>query len=406
MFALAQKQIFCSEKMVYKLGFLLMALAVFSGGGMELNANENIAKYYIHENIMKKEQSIALFLLQENWMEKIKTKYQNSIVREISEGIIYTRITKNINGRNIKINVAEINREINPDIEIIPQLASDNLHSRKKINSIVKDSKIAINGTYFKQDTGTPLGTLVINDEIITGPIYNRVALGIGEKEFKTARISFNGEIKTDKTTIKIDNINQPRMLFSHVIVYTKAWGDKSPKSKTKNTHIMVENGIIKQKSNNQISIPNNGYVITLPSEKAIDLEIDEKIELNYNINPNWENINHIISGGPYLLKNGEKYIDTESQKLNSISGKNPRTAVGYTKDNTLIMVTVDGRKEGTSGVTLNELANIMKELGCFEAINLDGGSSTVMYVDGTILNGSNVKNNSISNALTVRIKA
>ncbi len=405
MFALAQKQIFCSEKMVYKLGFVLMALAIFSGGGMELNANENIMKYYIHENIHKKEQSIALFLLNESWQSKLNEKYENSKIWEISQGIIFTRLTKNINGRKIRINVAEINREINPNIEIAPQITSDNIHSRKRINSIAQDAKIAINGTYFKQDTGTPLGTLVINDEIITGPIYNRVALGIGKKEFKTARISFSGEINSNRNTINIDNINQPRMLASHVLVYTPIWGKKSPTSKAITEHIMVKNNIIKIKSNKPLDIPKDGYVITLPKEKANLLKIGDKLDISYSVKPNWENIDHIISGGPYLLKDGKKYIDAESQKLNGVLGRNPRTAVGYTKDNVLIMVTVDGRKEGTSGVTLSELSNIMKNLGCYEAINLDGGSSTVMFVDGTILSGSNIKNTSISNVLAVKVK-
>ena len=71
-----------------------------------------------------------------------------------------------------------------------------------------------------------------------------------------------------------------------------------------------------------------------------------------------------------------------------------------------MLMVTIDGRKEGLTGVTLQELANIMKDLGCYEAINLDGGSSTVMYVDGNIYTGSNIKNSTaISNALAVRVK-
>jgi exopolysaccharide biosynthesis protein len=189
-------------------------------------------------------------------------------------------------------------------------------------------------------------------------------------------------------------------------LIYTSTWGTKSPNSKATTEHILVKNNIIEAKSDKPLNIPKNGFVVTMPKDKANLLKIGNKIELNYNINPNWENIDHVISGGPYLLKNGEKYIDAESQKLNGVLGRNPRTAVGYTKDNVLIMVTVDGRKEGTSGVTLNELANIMKELGCYEAINLDGGSSTVMFVDGTILSGSNIKNTSISNVLAVKIKA
>lgn len=407
-YALAQRQIIFSEKMVLRLGFLFLALAIFSGGGMRLNADESILRYYVHENINIKEQQSALFLLNKEWIVNLKEKYKKNTIKEISEGIVYIRLNKTIKSRNVKINVAEINRNVNPDIEIIPQMASKKLHSRTRINNIASNSKIAINGTYFKQDTGTPLGALVIDNKIITGPIYERVAMGISDSGFKTSRTAFDGYvIKNEKTKIKIDNINQPRMMLSQVLIYTKAWGEKSPVTKAETRHISIKENKITEISKLPLLIPENGYVITAPYEKIKSLKKGDKITTQYKITPEWKEINHIISGGPYLMKNGNIFIDVTAEKLNSITGRNPRTAIGYTKDNVLIMVTVDGRKEGSSGVTLNELANIMKELGCYEAINLDGGSSTVMYVDGKILSGSNIKNSSaISNALTVRIKA
>ena len=159
-------------------------------------------------------------------------------------------------------------------------------------------------------------------------------------------------------------------------------------------------------KSDYPLYIPEGGFVLSAPKTILKSFKIGEKVTINYNLNPNWEDIDHIISGGPYLLKEGSVFIDATSQKLNSITGRNPRTAIGYTKDNVMLMVTIDGRKEGSTGVTLKELANIMKDLGCYEAINLDGGSSTVMYVDGNIYIGSNIKNSAaISNALAVRVK-
>lgn len=407
-YALAQRQIIFSEKMVLRLGFVFLALAIFSGGGMRLNADESILRYYVHENINIKEQQSALFLLKQEWLLNLKEKYRKNTIKEISEGIVYVRLNKVIKSRNIKINVAEINRNVNPNIEIIPQMASKKLHSRTRINNIASNSKIAINGTYFKQDTGTPLGALVIDNKIITGPIYERVAMGISDSGFKTSRTAFEGYItKNEKVKIKIDNINQPRMMLSQVLIYTRIWGEKSPVTKAETRHIAVKENKITEISKLPIFIPENGYVITAPYEKIKNLKKGDKITTEYKITPEWKDINHIISGGPYLLKNGNIFIDVTGEKLNAITGRNPRTAIGYTKDNVLIMVTVDGRKEGSSGVTLNELANIMKDLGCYEAINLDGGSSTVMYVDGKILSGSNIKNSSaISNALTVRVKA
>ena len=94
------------------------------------------------------------------------------------------------------------------------------------------------------------------------------------------------------------------------------------------------------------------------------------------------------------------------AQKLQSIGGRNPRTAIGYTKDNDLILVAADGREGSSIGLTLVELANLMKELGCTNAINLDGGGSTVMYVNGQIVNRPQQNGGiALSNALVIAKK-
>ena len=104
-------------------------------------------------------------------------------------------------------------------------------------------------------------------------------------------------------------------------------------------------------------------------------------------INPEWKYVNNIVSGGPYLVRHGEIFVDMTAQKLSSVGGRNPRTAIGYTKDNHLVMLTADGREGSSIGLTLMELAELMKEFGCINAMNLDGGGSTVMYIKGQIVN-------------------
>ena len=95
--------------------------------------------------------------------------------------------------------------------------------------------------------------------------------------------------------------------------------------------------------------------------------------------------------------------MDTQIQRLQAISGKNPRSAIGYKHDGTLIIVTVDGREETSVGMTLRELAVLMKNLGCENAMNFDGGSSSAIYVNGKIANHAvNKEGIAVSNALTV----
>lgn len=394
MYALAEQRIFCFEKMVLKLSLLLVAIAVFSGQNMSLSAYN--VKPLLNGYIVK-ERVDALFLLKE--------KYKGYNVDEVGDGVAYIRQNRKINGRNIKINIAEIDRGQNPNLVIVPKLASNSIHSKAQIANIAQNALLAVNGTYFKQNTGTPLGALVIDKEIITGPIYERVALGIGKNGFKTGRLAFEGTLKNANYEIKIDNINQPRMLHSQVLVYTQKWGERSPETKANCKHLAIRDGKIVATSAYPLFIPDGGIVISAPEEKLQGFELGDKVKVNYALIPNWNDVEHIISGGPYLLKEGKVFIDTASQKLNGITGRNPRTAVGYTKENVMITVTVDGRKEGSGGVTLQELAKIMEDLGCYEAINLDGGSSTVMYVGGKTLNGSNVKSTAVSNALVVKTK-
>ena len=61
--------------------------------------------------------------------------------------------------------------------------------------------------------------------------------------------------------------------------------------------------------------------------------------------------------------------------------GRDPRTALGYTADNIVWILAVDGRHKGTEGMTYMEMATIFKALGCVDAVNLDGGGSTQMLV-------------------------
>jgi hypothetical protein len=93
------------------------------------------------------------------------------------------------------------------------------------------------------------------------------------------------------------------------------------------------------------------------------------------------------VGGGPVLLQNGEIKITNEEELKfygKAINDKHPRTAMGYTTGNKLIVLVVEGRNPGIAdGVTLIQLAQIFKDLGCFEALNLDGGGSSCMLVNG-----------------------
>jgi hypothetical protein len=98
------------------------------------------------------------------------------------------------------------------------------------------------------------------------------------------------------------------------------------------------------------------------------------------------------IGGGPVLIKNNTIRVTYDEEILWGGSGvgydnRDPRTAVGYTANNHVIMLVADGRSDKSKGVGLPELATIMKDRGCVEALNLDGGGSSQLAVGNTFVN-------------------
>lgn len=93
------------------------------------------------------------------------------------------------------------------------------------------------------------------------------------------------------------------------------------------------------------------------------------------------------VGGGPVLLQNGEVKISNEEElKFSSKTGltdKHPRTAMGYTADGRLIILVIQGRSADAAGATLVQEAQLLKDLGCIEALNLDGGGSSCMLING-----------------------
>jgi exopolysaccharide biosynthesis protein len=100
------------------------------------------------------------------------------------------------------------------------------------------------------------------------------------------------------------------------------------------------------------------------------------------------------LSFGPAIVENGDVVSGIDSVEIDTnvgnhtIQGDQPRTAVGVIDENHLVFVVVDGRHAGYSeGVTMTELATIMKSLGATTAYNLDGGGSSTMYFNSHVAN-------------------
>jgi hypothetical protein len=336
----------------------------------------------------------------------IGKKYSNCSVYDVEKGIKHIKLVRYYQGKPVKFNIIEADLNVNKSIKVVPVLASKTLSHKASITSMARSSHslVAVNGAFFLPQTGCPLGTMMVDKKLYTGPVFNRVAMGISDNGFCMDRVKLNASLREGFNNIKVDNINQPRMSFAYTLCYTPDWGQYSPAVPKNGVQVVVSNGKIVSMNTARNVIPQDGFVVVGQQSVLGKLKVGQHLDLDIKMSPEWSDVNHIISGGPYLVKDGQVYVDIKEQKLLAIGGRNPRTAIGYTADNKFIIVTVDGREGCSIGLTLTELANYMKKLGCVNAMNLDGGGSTVMYVKGSITNRPPVKGGiALSNALTIQ---
>lgn len=113
-----------------------------------------------------------------------------------------------------------------------------------------------------------------------------------------------------------------------------------------------------------------------------------------------------ILSFGPALVTDGEISV-TEEDEVGKAMASNPRTAIGVIDELHYLFVVSDGRTEESEGLSLYQLASFMESLGANTAYNLDGGGSSAMVVNGTLINnpttgGNRIKERSVSDIVYI----
>lgn len=249
-----------------------------------------------------------------------------------------------------------------------------------------------INGDFFNMTTiSFPMGTLIYDGQVVSSPNspgyeYPTIT-STKDNNFDISIWQPNVYLKAQNNSVfYVAAVNKLGAFKGEIVVLNDSWGSKSVGSTNGREliEIVVSNDIVQSIRINQpsVSIPSDGYVIVCSASRKDELasafQVGTSVDLNYEFDFSPNNINWAAGGVNYLVKNGEFY------KINtSIKGRHPRTAVGFNKDKTeMILVTIDGRNKNYTGVTQEELAEIMIDLGAYEAVNMDGGGSTTMGVD------------------------
>jgi len=148
--------------------------------------------------------------------------------------------------------------------------------------------------------------------------------------------------------------------------------------------------------------------VLTLRGEKTAlgaSLVAGTPVKLEINYDQQWKGLKHLVTAGPLLVEEGQPVLQGVAEGFRgNILGTVARTAIGVNKEGRVLLVVVDGKKQDWSvGLTLEELAYLMADLGAVRAAALDGGGSSGMWVKGKLVSRpSDGKERQIANAILV----
>lgn len=269
-----------------------------------------------------------------------------------------------------------------------------------EIAELIQSGKYPVAGTnadFFSLQTGVPMSDLIIDGRIITKDGTEQYGIGFFEdgSAFMSPLKIFSSMVKEDGTETLIYNINKYRQPYA-LYLMTDEFARE-----TMNTSIGVDvvlsvvegdmvlgtnmTAVVESVTENtgSVPIPEGKLVLTVDNnaptefyESLASLTVGETVTFKFGVigDAKWKDVKLGMGAtGGMLLSNGEINPDLDK-------GAAPRTALGITQDGKIVLYTIDGRQSGYSyGVQLKTLANRMKELGCTDAINLDGGGSTTI---------------------------
>ncbi|MFM7365231.1 MAG: phosphodiester glycosidase family protein [Cuspidothrix sp.] len=254
----------------------------------------------------------------------------------------------------------------------------------------------AINGGYFNRNNKLPLGAIRRDYEWISGPILNRGAIAWNNNgQFYFGRLTLTETLVTNNQRLPILLLNSG-YVQSGIARYTPTWGNTYTPLTDNETIVIVQNNqvtnqLLGGKSGiTPIPIPENGYLLIFRNQTP-QLPIGTKVNLtSTTTTPEFSRYPHIIGAGPLLVENRQIVLNGLGEKFNPafMKGQAVRSSICTNSTGNLMIAAVNNRAGG-GGPTLEEQAKLMQAMGCIHALNLDGGSSTSLYLGGQLLDRS-----------------
>jgi uncharacterized protein YigE (DUF2233 family) len=255
----------------------------------------------------------------------------------------------------------------------------------------------AVNAGYFSFNPELPVGLLVQDGKVLTSPIYNRSFIAwpaqgkpfLGKTQVSVELLAASGQ------SAEVDWVNYPRQRNS-LAVYTDRFGERTGTKPDGPTWELAVNadGRIEATDLYNLPIPPGGFVVAAQGPTATWLKREFPLgalaALRPKVDQVWPGMTDAVAGGPTLVKDGAIALTTVDEKFapDIAQGRAPRTGIGLHDDGTVTLLVVDGRDPGHSiGMTLAEFAKGFQAIGATQALNLDGGGSSTMVIQGKVVN-------------------
>lgn len=278
--------------------------------------------------------------------------------------------------------------------------------------SMAKGTQVAaaINAGFFNRKNKTPLGAIRQNGQWVSSPILNRgVVAWNPQGQFQMGRINLQQVLSTSSgkrlSIVSLDS-GYPQKGIAR---YTPTWGPNyTPILKTEKIITVVNNQVVSEKvstSAKSFAIPKNGYLLVQRSfEVGGALASGTQLQIQTATTPaSFNAFPNIVGAGPLLVSNSQVVLNARAEKFRPPfdTQSAPRSGIGQTADGTILLAAVHNRVGGP-GPTLKEWALIMQRLGSVNALNLDGGSSTSLYLGGQLLDRHPVTAARVQNGIGV----
>lgn len=258
----------------------------------------------------------------------------------------------------------------------------------------------AINGGFFNRNRQLPLGAIRLNGNWLSGPILNRGAIAwdnAGNVAF--GRLSLQETLITSTgQRFPITHLNSG-YIQAGIARYTSGWGATYTTLTDGEIIVFVQNNqvagqqTIEKAGSAAVQIPPTGYILVLRSNRsaAATLAPGLTLQLESSTNPaDFQRYPQILGAGPLLIQNQQIVLDARAEGFSNafVVESAPRSAIAQRLDGTLLLVTAHTRVDGNS-LTLSDMAQLLRQMGAVHALNLDGGSSTTLYLGGRLLDRS-----------------